>query len=53
MTIRRILVPVDYSDGSAAALAYAAALAQELGASLDVVHVWDRPRRQTYYLSEP
>jgi nucleotide-binding universal stress UspA family protein len=43
MTIRRILVPVDYSEGSQAALAYAATLAQELGASLDVVHVWDRP----------
>lgn len=43
MTIRRILVPVDYSEGSGAALAYAGMLAQQLGASLDVVHVWDRP----------
>ena len=43
MTIHRILVPVDYSEGSQAALAYAATLAQELRASLDVVHVWDRP----------
>ena len=43
MTIRRILVPVDYSEGSGAALAYASTLAQRLGASLDVVHVWDRP----------
>lgn len=48
MTIRRILVPVDYSEGSGAALAYAATLSQELGASLDVVHVWDRPA----YVSE-
>ena len=45
---RRILVPVDYSEGSAAALAYAAALAPKLGATLDVVHVWDRPA----YVSE-
>lgn len=45
---RRILVPVDYSEGSAAALAYAAALAEKLGAALDVVHVWDRPA----YVSE-
>jgi universal stress protein A len=40
---RRILVPVDYSDGSAAALASAAVFARKLGATLDVVHVWDRP----------
>jgi universal stress protein A len=43
VTIRRILVPVDYSEGSGTALAYAATLAEELGASLDIVHVWDRP----------
>jgi len=43
MAIRRMLVPVDYSEGSGAALAYASTLAQRLGASLDVVHVWDRP----------
>ena len=38
-----ILVPVDYSSSSAAALAYAVDLAALLGAKLDVVHVWDRP----------
>jgi nucleotide-binding universal stress UspA family protein len=43
MTIARILVPVDYSEGSGAALAYAAGIAKSLNASLDVVHVWDRP----------
>jgi nucleotide-binding universal stress UspA family protein len=43
MGIRRILVPIDYSDNSKAALAYAAELAVVFGASLDVVHVWDRP----------
>ena len=43
MAIQKILVPVDYSECSAAALAYAADLAEKLDASLDVVHVWDRP----------
>ena len=43
MQIQRILVPVDYSSCSRAALRLAAALAQRFQASLDVVHVWDRP----------
>lgn len=43
MNIKRILVPVDYSPCSREALRVAAALGQRLGASLDVVHVWDRP----------
>jgi universal stress protein A len=37
--IRRILAPTDFSDPSAAALEYAAALAQKLGARLIVTHV--------------
>jgi nucleotide-binding universal stress UspA family protein len=41
--VRKVLVPVDYSDGSARALQCAAALAERLGAALEVVHVWDRP----------
>jgi nucleotide-binding universal stress UspA family protein len=40
---RRILVPVDYSEHSKASLRFAADLAQTLGSTLDVVHVWDRP----------
>jgi nucleotide-binding universal stress UspA family protein len=43
MPFRRILVPVDYSDNSKAAVLAAVALAKELGGSLDLVHVWDRP----------
>ncbi len=39
--IEKIMVPVDYSPASAAALIYAANLAKQLGASLDVVHVWE------------
>ena len=43
MAIRKILVPVDYSDHSQAALAFAVDLARKTGAVLDIVHVWDRP----------
>ena len=43
MGIRRILIPIDYSENSKAALAYGAELAVSFGASLDIVHVWDRP----------
>jgi len=43
MGIRRILIPIDYSDNSKAALSYGAELAVTFGASLDIVHVWDRP----------
>ena len=43
MAITRILVPVDYSQQSKAALSYAMFLAKPLGVEVDVVHVWDRP----------
>src|ERR1700733_3088409 len=43
MGIRRIMIPIDYSENSKAALAYGAELAVSFGASLDIVHVWDRP----------
>lgn len=48
MAFKRILAPVDYSASSKAALGYAAELAQTFGATLDIVHVWDRPA----YVSE-
>jgi len=41
--LRCILVPVDYSEASGRALDYARFLAQPFGATVDVVHVWDRP----------
>jgi nucleotide-binding universal stress UspA family protein len=47
-SIRRILAPVDYSEGSRRALEYAIHLASTFDARLDVVHVWDRPT----YVSE-
>ncbi len=43
MAIKKILVPVDYSECSGAALAVAAEVARTVGGTLDVVHVWDRP----------
>jgi len=41
--IRQILVPVDFSEPSRAALDYAATLARAFGATLDVLHVWETP----------
>ena len=43
MTIQHILVPVDYSSCSRTALRFAIELARKYQASLDIVHVWDRP----------
>jgi nucleotide-binding universal stress UspA family protein len=42
--VRRILVPVDFSDSSRDALRFARALAQALGASVDVLHVMEASR---------
>lgn len=43
MVYSQILVPVDYSETSEAALEAAGVFAERLGATLDVIHVWDRP----------
>jgi len=47
MPVQRILLPVDYSSCSRAALSFALDLAQKYQAALDVVHVWDRPAYMT------
>lgn len=39
--MKRILVPVDYSDPSIGVLQFAAGLAQKTGGSLTVLHVWE------------
>jgi nucleotide-binding universal stress UspA family protein len=39
----QILVPVDFSTSSRAALDYASELSKKLGATLDVLHVWQAP----------
>lgn len=41
--IRRILVPIDFSEASRAAFDYAVELARSVGASIDVLHVWEVP----------
>jgi nucleotide-binding universal stress UspA family protein len=40
---RSILVPVDYSEHSKASVSFAAALAASVGATLHILHVWDKP----------
>lgn len=37
--IKKILVPTDFSDGSRTAFQYAFALAQKIGASIDIAHI--------------
>lgn len=41
--IRKILVPIDFSDSSRAALEYAAGLARPFAATIDLLHVWQAP----------
>jgi len=43
MDIRKILVPVDFDQGSNVALANAVELATKLGADLTVLHIWQMP----------
>jgi nucleotide-binding universal stress UspA family protein len=50
--LRRILVPVDFSESSRAALRFANALARSLGAMLEVVHVIERPYESPAVASE-
>jgi universal stress protein A len=40
---RRILVPVDFSEGSRAAFDYALALAEKLDGEVELLHVWETP----------
>jgi len=42
-TLRRILVPVDYSACSRAALEHAAMLAKSFNATIDLLYVWEAP----------
>ncbi|MBI2895630.1 MAG: universal stress protein [Deltaproteobacteria bacterium] len=44
--LRRILVPVDFSRSSRAALEYATLLAGRFEAEIELLHVWDPERRK-------
>jgi universal stress protein A len=46
LSIGSILVPTDFSECSNAAMEYAVHFARELGAELELLHVWEAP----YYL---
>ena len=48
ITLARILVPIDFSDTSAAALKYAIALADTFGARLHLLHVLDSAVEQRW-----
>jgi nucleotide-binding universal stress UspA family protein len=50
--VRRILVPVDFSECSMAALEQALFLARRFDASVDVIHVW-QPVRPVWTVSYP
>jgi universal stress protein A len=41
--VTRILVPIDFSPSSRAALEYATFLSGKLGAEMNVLHVWEPP----------
>lgn len=41
--IHRILVPTDFSEHSQRAAEYALSLAERMGASVDLLHVWEPP----------
>lgn len=43
--IQSILVPIDFSEGSAAAVKAARALAPKLGATIELLHVWEGEER--------
>lgn len=44
MAIQHILVPTDFSEESREAFRYACFLAENTGATVDVIHIWDQPR---------
>lgn len=43
VSINKILVPVDFSDCSRRALEHAAGLAEAVGATIEVLYVWEPP----------
>ena len=48
-TIKRVLVPTDFSEPADEALDYALHLAQGVGATVSIVHVFEDPYERTLY----
>lgn len=48
-SIKRILVPTDFSEPADEALEYAFGLAEALGATVSLIHVFDDPFERTLY----
>jgi nucleotide-binding universal stress UspA family protein len=44
MSLQRILVPVEYSENCRRALELAGEIAQQMNASIEVIHAWDHPK---------
>src|SRR5262249_37915180 len=42
-TLRKILVPVDFSECSRVAVEHASTLAKSFGATIDLLYVWEAP----------
>jgi nucleotide-binding universal stress UspA family protein len=43
LTLQKILVPVDFSEGAEPAIALAATMARKFGASVELLHIWQPP----------
>jgi nucleotide-binding universal stress UspA family protein len=43
MTIQKILVPIDFSEGAQPAIELAATMARKFGSSVELLHVWQPP----------
>ena len=43
MTLKKILVPIDFSEGAEPAIAMAATMARTFGAAVELLHVWQPP----------
>jgi nucleotide-binding universal stress UspA family protein len=43
LTLKKILVPVDFSEGAEPAIALAATMARKFGASVELLHIWQPP----------
>ncbi len=52
-SFERLLIPVDFSDCSKAALTHGLALAARLGAEVEILHAWHAPTNVAEHLAAP